>query len=125
MSSAEVDKEALELVKKHMFEGEMCYDLKSEDKYRKDLVSHHILRLAFCSSEDKRRQCVSGGGARGGGDTDACCSPAADRIADRPSCPSSPLPTSPLPLPAGSRTQRRPFFGRASSSSRPTKSLFL
>jgi DNA primase large subunit len=52
----EVDKEALELVKKHMFEGEMCYDLKSEDKYRKDLVSHHILRLAFCSSEDKRRQ---------------------------------------------------------------------
>jgi DNA primase large subunit len=56
LHASEVEKEALDLVKKHMFDNEMCYDLRTEDKYRKDLVSHHILRLAFCNSEDKRRQ---------------------------------------------------------------------
>lgn len=29
--------------------------LQDEESYRKDQVSHHILRLAYCQSEDKRR----------------------------------------------------------------------
>ena len=50
---SELDKKALESAKKHL-DGDA--DLADIDAYRRDVISHHILRLAFCSSEDKRRQ---------------------------------------------------------------------
>jgi DNA primase large subunit len=49
----ELDAEALKLAKEN---GLGMDDLDKADTFRKDLVSHHILRLAFCNSEDKRRQ---------------------------------------------------------------------
>ena len=51
MKPDELDKEALRLAAAHIGKS-----LHSAETYRKDVVSHHILRLAFCSSEDKRRQ---------------------------------------------------------------------
>ncbi len=47
----ELDREALKLAADNGLEN-----LSSADTFRKDLASHHILRLAFCNSEDKRRQ---------------------------------------------------------------------
>ena len=47
----ELDKMALELARTNIGER-----LDTPATFRKDLVSHHILRLAFCNSEDKRRQ---------------------------------------------------------------------
>ena len=49
----ELDAEALKLAKENGFDFE---DLRKPEGFQKDLVSHHILRLAFCNSEDKRRQ---------------------------------------------------------------------
>jgi DNA primase large subunit len=51
----EFDKHILDSVKKHIPDS-----LESREGHRKDLVSHHILRLAFCNSEDKRRQFLDG-----------------------------------------------------------------
>ena len=42
--------EALKLAKENGLEN-----LGAVDTFRKDNVSHHILRLAFCNSEEKRR----------------------------------------------------------------------
>jgi DNA primase large subunit len=32
---------------------------KNQEYYRRDLVSHHVLRLAFCAKEEDRRKFVS------------------------------------------------------------------
>lgn len=50
MKADELDKLARDLAKAHIGES-----LENPETYRKDCVSHHILRLAFCNSEDKRR----------------------------------------------------------------------
>ena len=46
----ELSKRIRQLTKKHL-EG----PLVSRDRHRNDTVSHHILRLAFCQNEEKRR----------------------------------------------------------------------
>ena len=51
----DLDKLAHDSVKKHMPDA-----LESPEGFRRDLISHHILRLAFCNSEDKRRQFLEG-----------------------------------------------------------------